>query len=124
MCTAATYKTKDFYFGRTLDYEFSYGDEITVTPRNYPFEFRYMGRKAQNLPDIRCCRGRTSTGRTKYLLPPGPGKYQEITWRFYLFFCILRKICAVLCNGGAGNCMVTVAIAEPVVWMMTVVAQT
>ena len=28
MCTAATYKTKDFYFGRTLDYEFSYGDEI------------------------------------------------------------------------------------------------
>ena len=28
MCTAATYKTKDFYFGRTLDYEFSYGEEI------------------------------------------------------------------------------------------------
>ena len=40
MCTAATYKTKDFYFGRTLDYEFSYGDEITVTPRNYEFNFR------------------------------------------------------------------------------------
>ena len=36
MCTAATYKTKDFYFGRTLDYEFSYGDQITITPRNYP----------------------------------------------------------------------------------------
>ena len=36
MCTAATYKTADFYFGRTLDYEFSYGDEVTVTPRNYP----------------------------------------------------------------------------------------
>ena len=32
MCTAAAYKTKDFYFGRTLDYEFSYGDEIAVTP--------------------------------------------------------------------------------------------
>lgn len=43
MCTAATYKTKDFYFGRTLDYEFSYGDEVTVTPRNYPFHFRQMG---------------------------------------------------------------------------------
>ncbi len=43
MCTAATYKTKDFYFGRTLDYEFSYGDEVTVTPRNYPFHFRSMG---------------------------------------------------------------------------------
>ena len=44
MCTAATYKTKDFYFGRTLDYEFSYGDEITITPRNYQFEFRSMGK--------------------------------------------------------------------------------
>ena len=44
MCTAATYKTKDFYFGRTLDYEFSYGDEVTVTPRTYPFSFRHMGR--------------------------------------------------------------------------------
>ena len=41
MCTAATYKTKDFYFGRTLDYEFSYGDEIIITPRNYPFVFRH-----------------------------------------------------------------------------------
>lgn len=43
MCTATTYKTKDFYFGRTLDYEFSYGDEVTITPRNYPFYFRSMG---------------------------------------------------------------------------------
>ena len=41
MCTAATYKTKDFYFGRTLDYEISYGDEITITPRNYPIHFRH-----------------------------------------------------------------------------------
>lgn len=41
MCTAATYKTKDFYFGRTLDYEFSYGEEITITPRNHPFVFRH-----------------------------------------------------------------------------------
>ena len=41
MCTAATYKTADFYFGRTLDYEFSYGDEVTVTPRNYPLTFRH-----------------------------------------------------------------------------------
>ena len=43
MCTAATYKTKDFYFGRTLDYEFSYGEEVVVTPRNYVFRFRHMG---------------------------------------------------------------------------------
>ncbi len=43
MCTAATYKTKDFYFGRTLDYEFSYGDRVTITPRNYKFSFRNAG---------------------------------------------------------------------------------
>lgn len=45
MCTAATYKTKNFYFGRTLDYEFSYGDEVTITPRNFPFHFREKGNK-------------------------------------------------------------------------------
>lgn len=44
MCTAATYKTKDFYMGRTLDYEFSYGEEIAVTPRNYAFDFRHAGK--------------------------------------------------------------------------------
>ncbi len=25
-------QTKDFYMGRTLDYEFSYGEQITITP--------------------------------------------------------------------------------------------
>ena len=49
MCTAATYKSKDFYFGRTLDYEFSYGDQIVITPRNYSFHFRYIGDKKRNL---------------------------------------------------------------------------
>lgn len=41
MCTAVTYKTKDFYFGRTLDYEFSYVEEITVMPRNFSLSFRF-----------------------------------------------------------------------------------
>lgn len=44
MCTAVTYKTKDFYMGRTLDYEFSYGDEVVITPRNYPLAFRHVGK--------------------------------------------------------------------------------
>ena len=52
MCTAATYKTKDFYFGRTLDYEFSYGDEVTVTPRNYPFHLREIGDMVSHLAII------------------------------------------------------------------------
>lgn len=43
MCTAATYKTKNNYFGRNLDYEFSYGEEIVITPRNFPFPFREAG---------------------------------------------------------------------------------
>ena len=43
MCTAATYKTKDFYFGRTLDYEISYGDQVVITPRNYVFDLRSGG---------------------------------------------------------------------------------
>ena len=47
MCTAATYKTKDFYFGRNLDYDISYGDRIVITPRNYSFDFREKG-KLQN----------------------------------------------------------------------------
>ena len=43
MCTAATYLTKDFYFGRTLDYEFSYGEETVIVPRNFTLHFREMG---------------------------------------------------------------------------------
>ena len=50
MCTAATYKTADFYFGRTLDYEFSYGDEVTVTPRNYPLTFRHASAVSTHYP--------------------------------------------------------------------------
>ena len=42
MCTAVTYKTKDCYFGRTLDYEFSYGEEFVIVPRNYVFNFKLL----------------------------------------------------------------------------------
>lgn len=40
MCTAAAFQSRDFYFGRNLDLDYSYHEEITVTPRNYPFRFR------------------------------------------------------------------------------------
>lgn len=40
MCTAVTYKTKDHYFGRNLDLEYSYHETVTITPRNYGFHFR------------------------------------------------------------------------------------
>ena len=42
MCTAITYKTKDFYFGRTLDYDYSYEEQITITPRNFSLQFRHL----------------------------------------------------------------------------------
>ena len=40
MCTCATYTTKDHYFGRNLDLEFSYQESVTITPRNFPLPFR------------------------------------------------------------------------------------
>lgn len=42
MCTAITYQTKDFYFGRTLDYEHSFSEEVTITPRKFPLIFRHQ----------------------------------------------------------------------------------
>ncbi len=40
MCGAANYLSGDHYFGRNFDYEISYNERITVTPRNYPLKFR------------------------------------------------------------------------------------
>lgn len=40
MCTALSLKTKDTYFGRNLDYDFSYGEEVTIVPKDHPLTFR------------------------------------------------------------------------------------
>lgn len=40
MCTAISLNTKDHYFGRNLDLEYSYKETVTITPRNYPLPFR------------------------------------------------------------------------------------
>lgn len=40
MCTAISFKTKDHYFGRTLDLDYHYNESVVITPRNYPFTFR------------------------------------------------------------------------------------
>ena len=40
MCTAITYQSKDFYFGRTLDLEYSHEESVTITPRAFPLPFR------------------------------------------------------------------------------------
>lgn len=43
MCTAITLEHGDFYFGRTLDLERTYGETVVFVPRNFPLRFREMG---------------------------------------------------------------------------------
>lgn len=56
MCTAITFSSKDHYFGRTLDYEKSFGESVVITPRNYKFPFHThfamigMAHVAKNYP--------------------------------------------------------------------------
>ena len=41
MCTAISYHGKDgHFFGRNLDLHHTYQEQVTLTPRNYPFTFR------------------------------------------------------------------------------------
>lgn len=40
MCTALCFKSKDNYFGRNLDLDMSYGEEVCIIPRNYLLTFR------------------------------------------------------------------------------------
>ena len=42
MCTAVTYRAKDHYFGRNLDFDHSFHEQITITPRNFPLSFRCL----------------------------------------------------------------------------------
>lgn len=48
MCTAITYQTKDHYFGRNMDYGFSYKETVTVTPRNFPFKYRKVAEQKRH----------------------------------------------------------------------------
>ena len=49
MCTAATYySNNNFYMGRTLDYERTFGEGVCVTPRAFPLDFRHEGRLARH----------------------------------------------------------------------------
>lgn len=45
MCTCVTYKNGDFYFGRNMDLEYSFGEYVIVTPRSFPFRFIYNEEK-------------------------------------------------------------------------------
>lgn len=43
MCTCITLKTKDNYFGRTLDLEYKFNEKVVITPRNYTFKLKEGG---------------------------------------------------------------------------------
>ena len=42
MCTSSNYIIKKHYFGRNFDYEISYNEKVTITPRNYKFDFKLI----------------------------------------------------------------------------------
>ena len=42
MCTAISFLSRDHYFGRTLDLEYTYDEHIVVTPRHFPFHYREL----------------------------------------------------------------------------------
>ena len=52
MCTAITFKTKDTYFGRNLDLEYTYNESVTITPRNFPINFKHIGQLSNHLAII------------------------------------------------------------------------
>lgn len=47
MCTAVSFTSGDHYFGRNLDLEYHYHEQVAVTPRGYPLGFR-SGEVLQN----------------------------------------------------------------------------
>lgn len=40
MCTSFTYYNNDFYFGRNLDLDCGFGEEVVITPREFVFDFK------------------------------------------------------------------------------------
>ena len=42
MCTSLTLTTADPYFGRNLDLEYHFGQQVVITPRNFPLTFKKM----------------------------------------------------------------------------------
>jgi len=40
MCTCISMRTKDVYFGRTMDIDYSFGERVVVTPRGYGFRLK------------------------------------------------------------------------------------
>ena len=74
MCTAITYRTKDFYFGRTLDYDFSYAENTFV--EKYESHQRFSGKLYIPL-DLK------ADQRFFRFLDQLPARSRSIVWRLY-----------------------------------------
>lgn len=40
MCTFFTYKKDDFFVGRNMDIEYSFGEKVVIAPRKYPWKWK------------------------------------------------------------------------------------
>lgn len=40
MCTCISFKTKDHYFGRSMDLEYHFNEQVVITPRDYEFQLK------------------------------------------------------------------------------------
>ena len=49
MCTALDYQGTHHYFGRNLDYHRTFGEEVVVTPRNFPLVSRTLETQRRHL---------------------------------------------------------------------------
>ncbi len=52
MCTALSIQNRDHYFGRNLDLDRFYQEEVCVMPRRFPLTFRKMGRMPEHFSMI------------------------------------------------------------------------
>ena len=41
MCTGLRYMNDSFYFGRNLDLDYTFGQSIVITPKNYEIKFKH-----------------------------------------------------------------------------------
>lgn len=46
MCTAITYSTKNHYFGRNLDFEMTFNEQVVCTPRHFPLNYKCLDEKS------------------------------------------------------------------------------
>ena len=52
MCTSVAFSAPRKLFGRTLDLEYSFGQQVVITPRNHPLHFHRRSTMAHHLAMI------------------------------------------------------------------------